>query len=231
MFLTRIEINQRRRATRQVLANPHRMHGAVTACFPRSVDPGRVMWRLDEREDGVFLFVLSSLPPDATSLVEDYGWPQFESPWQSKEYQPVLDAVQNGRQFQFRLRANPVRNVLEPANDQVQAGNSGSGEVRRIRGKRVGHVTVAQQRHWLLTRASRWGFTMGDENAPSADVVERKVWTFAKKSRTVTLSTAVFEGILTVTDQGELRRRLLDGFGPAKAYGCGLMTLAPFSSP
>ncbi|MFC6137800.1 type I-E CRISPR-associated protein Cas6/Cse3/CasE, partial [Streptomyces spororaveus] len=43
---------------------------------------------------------------------------------------------------------------------------------------------------------------------------------------TVTITTATYEGTLTVTDPFTLARTLLTGIGPAKAYGCGLLTLA-----
>jgi CRISPR system Cascade subunit CasE len=40
---------------------------------------------------------------------------------------------------------------------------------------------------------------------------------------------ATYDGILTVTDPALLRRALCHGVGRAKAYGCGLLTLAPVS--
>jgi CRISPR system Cascade subunit CasE len=41
----------------------------------------------------------------------------------------------------------------------------------------------------------------------------------------VTLRTATFEGILTISDLERFRRTLLSGIGRAKAYGCGLLTI------
>lgn len=35
-----------------------------------------------------------------------------------------------------------------------------------------------------------------------------------------------FEGVLTITEAELFRKALIDGIGRAKAYGCGLMTLA-----
>jgi CRISPR system Cascade subunit CasE len=43
----------------------------------------------------------------------------------------------------------------------------------------------------------------------------------------VSLVTVTFDGHLEVTDPERLRRTLVQGLGKAKAYGCGLMTLAP----
>lgn len=213
MYFTRIEVNANRRAARRVLASPHLLHGAVTSCFPRSVDPGRMLWRVDERRNGTFVYLVSAVEPDATGFVEDHGWPRAES-WQVRPYRPVLDAVIDGRSLHFRLRANPVRSVRPEGGE-------------RSRGKRVGHVTADQQLSWLQDRAAGWGFAVGGAANSTAQLVERKVWTFPRGGRRVTVAMATFEGVLTVTDAERLRARLVDGMGPAKAYGCGLMTLAP----
>lgn len=41
--------------------------------------------------------------------------------------------------------------------------------------------------------------------------------------------TVTFDGRLEVTDPAALRRTLTQGIGKAKAYGCGLITLAPLT--
>ncbi len=46
------------------------------------------------------------------------------------------------------------------------------------------------------------------------------------KANKVPLVTVTFDGRLEVTDPVALRRTLTMGLGKAKAYGCGLMTLA-----
>ncbi|MCB5911519.1 type I-E CRISPR-associated protein Cas6/Cse3/CasE [Streptomyces pinistramenti] len=45
----------------------------------------------------------------------------------------------------------------------------------------------------------------------------------------VVFHTATFEGRLRITDPSAFTARLLDGIGPSKAYGCGLLTLAPLA--
>jgi CRISPR system Cascade subunit CasE len=42
----------------------------------------------------------------------------------------------------------------------------------------------------------------------------------------VSISHVTYQGVLDVTDAPALRRALTTGMGRAKAYGCGLMTLA-----
>ena len=44
----------------------------------------------------------------------------------------------------------------------------------------------------------------------------------------VTLRTVVFEGVLTVRNLEHFKHALVSGIGRAKAYGCGLLTIAHY---
>lgn len=211
MHLTRFEINPARRDARALLASPQRIHAAVLAGFPESRD-GRVLWRLDEGRHDVVLYLLSPDEPDLTHLVESVG--RSTHGWRSRPYGPFLDNLVAGDRWAFRLRANPVHNVRS---------DDGKG-----RGKRRAHVTVAQQRAWFLRHAQRSGFGVPEGSAGEPDLLVRSRVTqrFARGGRTVTLATAVFEGHLVVDDPDALRSALVGGIGPAKGYGCGLLTLA-----
>ncbi len=215
MHLTRFEINPARREARTLLASPQRVHAAVLAGFPESRDAddhGRVLWRLDEGRHDVVLFVVSPGKPDLTHLVESVGRPAYG--WQTREYGPFLDRLAVGDRWAFRLLANPVHNT-RPAD--------GTG-----RGKRLAHVTAAQQTDWFLRQAQRHGFGVpeGSAGEPDMSVRSRRTVRFARQQRTVTIASAVFEGHLCVEDPVALRAALVGGIGPAKGYGCGLLTLA-----
>ncbi len=49
----------------------------------------------------------------------------------------------------------------------------------------------------------------------------------APRTHQVKLTRVTFDGRLRVLDPAAFRRTLTSGLGKAKAYGCGLMTLAP----
>ncbi len=69
--------------------------------------------------------------------------------------------------------------------------------------------------------------TPGDHATPTFQVIERSTRTFRRDSATVTLGgVATYTGVLQVTDPQLLQQALTAGVGRAKAYGCGLMTLA-----
>ncbi|MFJ2649460.1 type I-E CRISPR-associated protein Cas6/Cse3/CasE [Streptomyces sp. NPDC087420] len=69
-----------------------------------------------------------------------------------------------------------------------------------------------------------------EANAPrEVRITGRHRHSFQKngKGPHVTFHSAIFEGRLCVTDPEAFTARLLEGIGPSKAYGCGLLTLAP----
>lgn len=214
-YLTRIEINPRRRASARILASPHRMHGAVNACFPPSRAPARPLWRVDETKAGTMLYLLSDVAPDPTGFVEEHGWP-VAGGWQTRSYETVLDKVAAGARFSFRLTANPVHNARQP---------SPTGE--RGRGKRFAHVTATQQLDWFVEHAEGWGFTVGRHDSPEVRIVGRRTLLFRRGERDLKVGVATFEGVLVVTDAARMKASMVGGIGPAKAYGCGLLTLAP----
>ncbi|MFE7409359.1 type I-E CRISPR-associated protein Cas6/Cse3/CasE [Streptomyces laurentii] len=254
-YLSKIALNPRRRTAVSLLSSPHRLHAAILAGLAVQPVSERVLWRLESntphRAD---VLVLTENRPSWAHLVDDAGWPGADggAPLIA-DYTPLLDRIGRGREFGFRLTANPVQNVTRPTRPSEQqsarlkeAADGGS----RPRGSRVAHRTVAQQLEWLLKRCQRHGFAIPDASAtppaaglrdgeragehelsagPAVSIVSRDILRFRKHDRGphVTLSTATFEGRLRVTDPDALRATLLGGIGPAKGYGQGLLTLAP----
>lgn len=220
MFLTRMPLNPARRGTRKLLSSPQTMHATVLAGYvdPHPTPEGRVLWRLDQYEDGrkIFLYVASPDKPDFTHIIEQAGWPTTAA-WETRSYDGLLDSLRMGQRWQFRLTANPVHAVRLD-------GWSHS--------KPLAHVTVKQQERWLLDRAAKMGVapTSGRGESQPGDpelaVVARAVHRFKRNGASVTVATATFEGQLEVTDAEALRCTLTHGIGRAKAYGCGLLTLA-----
>ena len=221
MYLTRFALNPARRGSRKLLTSPHAMHAAVLSAFapdataPGTVDSGRVLWRVDRREDAsTLLYIASPSPPDLTHLVEQAGWPTTQT-WDTRDYRPLLDRLTEGQHWGFRLTANPVRHVRT---------NS-----KEIRTKPRGHVTADQQVGWFLARTEALGInvTPGQDGSPTVLVHDRRTMRFTRNGSTVTLVTATFDGVLQITDPVLLRAALVHGVGRAKGYGCGMLTLAP----
>jgi CRISPR system Cascade subunit CasE len=220
MYLSRIELNTRRKDTMVALASPQRLHAAVESSFPSSADKKfRNLWRIDRLGNALYLLVLSDGKPDFTHIVEQFGWPGAEQKWETKDYAPLLERIELGQKWQFRLRANPVHSVKQPSISQDQKPTK--------RGKVYAHVTVQQQEQWLLDCAAKYGFSLQES---SFRVVQQEVKKFQRQRNPVTLGIATFEGILEVEDVALFLRTLICGIGRAKAYGCGLLTIASVSS-
>jgi CRISPR system Cascade subunit CasE len=201
------------------LASPQRLHAMVESSYPTSTEKsGRNLWRIDRLRNALYLLVLSNRKPDFSHIVEQLGWPGSEQKWETRNYTPFLERIKTGQRWQFRLRANPVHSVK-------QAGESGTQEHIK-RGKIYAHVTVQQQEQWLQERAAKYGFKLQEG---SFSVVQREVRKFHRQGNRVTLGIATFEGILEVTDTAQFIRALTGGIGRAKAYGCGLLTIARVS--
>lgn len=244
-YLSRIWLNPLRSGAQALLRSPENMHAAVLGGLAVQPVTERVLWRLETREQHrAELLVLTDSRPSWAHLVEQAGWPGADgAEAMIRDYQPLLDRLQHGREFAFRLRANPVTATRTPTNPS--AAQKEHLATPRPRGVRVPHRTAAHQLTWLTNRVDRWGFTLLQTGTgPAVALTARERLTFAKKARgsterlresrggdektcRVVLSTATFDGALRVTDPDLARRTLLDGVGPAKAYGCGLLTLAP----
>lgn len=231
-YLSKIPLNPLRRATQRVLTNPQRVHAhALGGLAAQPVDE-RVLWRMERRQHACELLVLTQSRPSWAALVLEAGWPGAEGgDALVRDYGPLLDRLALGREFAFKVVTNPVASVRKP--EAPTPGQKITIASERTRGIRVGHRTAATQLAWLLARAAgdatRWGFTVGSPDEPNVQLVAREHLSFRKGDGRppVTLDTATFEGILRVTDVDGIRAALLGGLGGGKAYGCGLLTLAP----
>lgn len=251
MFFTQFPINVTRRESRKMLASPYLMHAAVAGSFPpnaasSSEADGRILWRVDRTNDGGSrLCIVSPDKPSLVGLDEQMGWPDFEPQWGTRSYDKFLSRISAGQTYSFRLVANPVLN---------RSTRGGASDMVNQRGasKRIGHLTILQQEAWLIgkqayegtgaevpelfanevkSRAQRNGFEVlsNEAGVPRVVVSNSNKVTFSKgaRGRSITLVRAQYDGVLKVTDADALRQALTCGIGHGKAFGCGLLTVAP----
>lgn len=215
MYLSRVALDTNRRDTMQALASPQILHGAVESGFPHRNDGtrDRALWRMDVLNGRCYLLVLSTQQPDFTHLCAEFGDPHADLQWESRDYSPLLERLREGQSWRFRLRANPVHSSFHQKDPQTG------------RGKVFAHVTPEQQKQWVLSRATACGFSLDGDGF---DIVHSEWLRFYKKDNrhAVTLQAVTFEGVLTISDREQFTQSLLNGIGRAKAYGCGLLTIA-----
>ncbi|SHG62758.1 type I-E CRISPR-associated protein Cas6/Cse3/CasE [Streptoalloteichus hindustanus] len=222
MFLTKLTVNVTSREFRRDFADVHDMHRTVMSGFPEvtSENPARlshgVLWRLDGTQSGFLLYVQSHTQPDWGRLPAGY----LAQPAEIRSIQPVLDAVTAGRRFAFRLVANATRAIKsDPLPD---------GEVRAMR---VPHRKPEKQIEWLARQGERHGFVIPLATNGQPDLAPSPCRPLRGRIRQtsgnqITIEPVRFDGRLIVTDPDAFSAALRDGVGRAKAYGCGLLSLA-----
>ena len=205
MYLSRVELDPTRRSTMAALAAPQKLHGAVESAF--TGERRRRLWRLDRLGERLYLLLLSEDVPELSGVVEQFG---TGAAAETRSYDPLLQRVEPGSSWQFRLTANPTKCCKDP-------------KAPAERGTVAAHCSTKYQKQWLLDRAAKHGFALREEEF----TVTRVQWQhFAKHgTRPVTLLAVTYEGALQVTDPEQFRALLCQGMGRGKAYGLGLMTV------
>lgn len=198
MILSRFELNLDCREARRDLGNPYEMHRSLARLLSNS----RCLWRLEDKN----VLLLSEVTPDWSHLESEY----FQGRPHSREY-PVEKMKLEGRRLRFRLLANPTKSIKE-------------GLDKKSRGKRVQLVKEADLLEWLSRQGERWGFSVESVTCSGTrDLRFRK-----KRGQTpVVLGTCTFEGLLVVNDAPAFRAALQQGLGRGKAFGLGLLSVAP----
>ena len=146
----------------------------------------------------VSVLIQSTLEPDWSLLKETN--PGFISA-KTKEFSPQLLP---GNVLRFRLRANPT--------------------VCR-EGKRYGLIRDESLREWLTKKEDKIGAKFIDIVSIDEGYINGNK-NSGQVHHKVNLKVARFEGVVRVINPEILVHTLKDGIGPAKAFGCGLLSLA-----
>lgn len=229
---TRVRINPMRRVARHALASNERLHAIVqraidgdghitsggTAAKAGNTAVGggtRTLWRLDPGSAAHALYIVGDDYVNAAVLQEQLGIEFADI--SSCSYDPFLDRLAVGQQWRFRLKANPTRTI----------GSRQHG----VRGRRVAIVDQAEQIEWLNRQAAAAGFHIPINRLEAPEVIVRDsgAVSFMRQGQQVTLTSAIFDGILAVDDPAKLRSALTTGIGRGRGYGFGLMTLVPIT--
>jgi len=245
MWLSRLELRadapERLEFWREV-ASPGGAHKALWKVFARGpVQTRDFLFRHDEgRARGagrVRFYVLSHQPP-----ASDGG-----GLW-SVETKPFAPVIEPGDRLAFSLRASPTVKRSAGRNGADSPGQGRRHDVvqdLRLRAKSksepielVDAVREAGLR-WLNAKAERAGFEVS-----SVAEAEDDGMSFGEEARSpiridgyrqhrvprpggspIRFSTLDFEGVLVVRDPARFIEQVKVGFGPQKAFGCGLMLL------
>ena len=185
MYLTRMELDVNKRDTRKALLSPSMFHGAIEASFPGGRE--RRLWRVDEFQGKYYLLLLSEQFPNLSCAANQFGMEGSGQPWQTKPYDALLERIQNGSAWQFRLTANPTKSIKSPETGK--------------RGTVCAHITPEYQRKWLLDRCETHGFSINPEEVIVTKSQWQRFYKGNQRKKPVSLLSVTFDGILTVTDE------------------------------
>lgn len=227
LYLSRLALDPTQRRVQHELADCYAMHQRLLSAFPDGLasDHAReqigVLYRLDQTRTGPVALVQSRLAPDWSHLPGGY----LAQPPAVKRLDPPYQAMQAGMILAFRLRANPTRRISQRNTAQAE----------RWRGKRVDLRREEDQVAWLARKAERSGFTLLTVRARPhiSDVrtsASATIHGIRPRAGHLTFGSVVFEGRLRVTDPGAFRTALESGIGSGKAFGFGLLSIAPVAS-
>lgn len=252
MYLSRLMIDTGNDATREPpgriwLRNLYHVHQRLCMAFPSTSrksedaeflkpykpdDFGEKQVHVKRGVDSGFLFRIDPGPAGrAVILVQSAAKPNWDyafqnarfllaAPAEVKVYEPGFGA---GQRLRFRLAANPTRKLSQHSRER-----DGKLVAEKWIGKRV-PVPADQLHGWLVRQAAAGGFSFDNEST-----TVQAGYIFVSKTRDgkgQRLRSARYEGILAVTDPDKFHNTLVSGLGPGKAFGFGLLSVAPCAAP
>jgi len=217
MYLSLLELNLRSRRVQRELANRYELHRTLMHAFkPIQPEDERLLFRLEIEENCAEVIIQTQWPPSWTFLVEEESFKRYLSDHlpnpQIKNFTPHFDV---GQRFYFRLQANPT------CRKAIYKDKYGHG-------KRIGLYKEEEQRQWLEKKGQHCGFVPLDTNLKAAGVIQGVQKGEEMERHSLNILCIQYEGILQVTDPVIFEQALCSGIGPAKGFGCGLLSLARF---
>lgn len=198
-------------AFKRGLRDSYRWHQAVWEAFPGREQAKRdFLTRLDVKDRGFQLLLLSVTTPTKPDWAPT-------SCWESKA---INDTFFEYPYYAFQLRANPTKKV------RVQLSN---GE-RKKNGRRQPLTDRKSLEEWIVRKAESGGFVVEPEDVR---IHPAKKEAFVKRGESSDRLLGVIQGVdfrgtLKVVDRDKFIETFRSGIGPAKAFGYGLLALAPF---
>jgi len=204
MYLTKLTLNLRSAQARRDLGDAYEMHRTLVRAFapdPES-NPSRFLWRLETAVDS------SQTPPLLVQSQENGDWlvveqlPNYLQRSVETKNVEVSRLVRQDRRYRFRLVANPT--------------------VAR-NGKRLALLHADEQRAWIGRQGDRHGFGVLSLTSSAQPLLNS-----ARDGKApICIHRVCFDGFLEVRQSAAFERALIAGIGPAKAFGCGLLSIAP----
>lgn len=247
MYLSRLILDPKNRAVRRDMADCQQLHKTVLCAFPDINKLGTdargefgVLHRMDihPRTGTIMLLVQSCEKPDWAHLPP--GYMLIDSSFENPACKPIdeqYNSVYNGDVLAFRLRANPTKKIGTTSKSDREKGKQKSN------GHRVPVSGEEAQIEWIKRKASQNGFEVQAVKA-SEDVIDaialdegiihggnsfkgRQDKIAEGMKNNLSFASVTYEGRLKIVDKELFIKAIKSGIGSGKAYGFGLLSIAP----
>lgn len=254
MFLSRLVLNPRNRTVRRDLADCHELHRTLLSAFPQAEssaprDEFGLLYRIesDARNGAIRIIVQSKLEPDWSGL-KGYLLEVEDNP-ACKPVGAFYDSLRAGQRLVFRLRANPTRKIDTKTRPDGRKSNGKRvdihGEENQIAwlerkasssGFRLLRICIGADQTAAASSLCDLAPDSGAHSYTPPDLRTRpegKIfgWRADKNHqggvKQLTFGAVQFDGLLEITDLEKFKQALADGIGPGKAYGFGMLSIAP----
>jgi CRISPR system Cascade subunit CasE len=229
------------------MADCQQLHKTVLCAFPDINKPNTdarekfgVLHRLDihPRTGAIMLLVQSFEKPDWSYIPP--GYLLMDSSFENPACKPVderYNSICKGDMFAFRIRANPTKKIGTTSKSDREKGKIKSN------GRRVPIHGEEAQIEWITRKALQNGFEVKSVKI-SKDIIDAialdegiihggnsykgkqdKITEGVKNN--LSFASVTYEGRLEIVDKELFTKAITSGIGSGKAYGFGLLSIAP----
>src|SRR5690606_5384586 len=207
LFLSRLTLNPSNAGARRDLSTPYELHRTLMRGVDGRSDGGRLLFRLEPEPGpgGPLVLVQTQVLPDWSQLLQNQYLLRLEGPKGFDLH------VSSGQVLRFGLVAHPGNRI----------GGRRTPLLRDVRGHEH------EKTYWdgLCRRAAVAGFEVLDATDVQTRFASRRGGDDTK--RAIPHFGVRFDGLLRVVDEEGVYDAVCRGIGPAKAFGFGLLSLAP----
>ncbi|MCI0541715.1 MAG: type I-E CRISPR-associated protein Cas6/Cse3/CasE [Verrucomicrobiales bacterium] len=216
IHLTQILVPYELAARQLRIRDTYDWHQRVWQAFGgRDGAPRNFLTRVDQVDDAHRLLIVSASPAHKPD------W----CPTDCFQTKPIPGTFFAHSCYRFSLLANPTKKIINPKKPKVLRAD---GRLDRNKNsKRVPLTRRPDLLAWLKRKADEGGFAVALD---AVRTIPRGREYFFKPGARGVHNAVEFQGVLKVTDAAKLRETFACGIGSAKAFGFGLLALAPIST-
>ncbi|MGW0734441.1 type I-E CRISPR-associated protein Cas6/Cse3/CasE [Streptomyces sp. NPDC002851] len=194
------------------------LHRRLMALYPTDAGPDPraqfgVLFRTEDTPTGPHILLQSTHAPDLSRLPDGYGTSH------SRPLDALLDALKPGLTLRYRCVASAVR---KPGATTRELYNLPA----------VVPLNGPAADEWWLRQADASGLkplTLHSQPLEAAQGTRGPRNT--DKRHRIRHARTRFDGTAAIVDPAQLRKKIIEGIGRGKAYGCGLLSIAPARNP